>query len=327
MIFFKIINKNEVLFSNLDSFDGNLNGSRVRKIYRNIDGYDLELWGNDYDYKLLGNKHIADKTAEAYINIIKLSKGLRNEFGKEYAIISHNLITAYSLLQDSIEKVIPEFTLADTKNYLEQLDIVKNVLAKDQQNAAEGFLTITKRSVCIQAQLEGFKILSGVKQINIGKHNIDKVVKNIVHPFYDDFNKKNIEIKYHIDFDYADNNPLETDYKILNMALHHILNNAVKYTLPYSPIHIGFDGKARTLYFKMMSVKIENDEIDKIMELGYRGKNIDRNDPGEGVGMYMVKKALDLINAIIKVESDPGTETKDLFGIKYTKNKFSIIFS
>jgi light-regulated signal transduction histidine kinase (bacteriophytochrome) len=323
MIFFKIINKNEVLFSNLNSTPRE---ASVRKVYRNINGYDIELWGSDYDYKILGNKHIADKTAEAYIKIVQFKEGLQNEYGKEYAIASHNLITAHSLLQDTIEKIIPEFTLVNAENYYEQVNIVKNILIKDQQTASEGFLSIIKRSVDIQAQIEGLKILSGTKQINIGKHNIDKALKNIVHPFYDDFNKRNIEIKYHIDFDDADDNPLETDYKILNMALHHILNNAIKYTLPYTPLHIGFDSKTRTLYFEMMSVKIENDEIDKIIELGYRGRNIDKNDPGEGVGMYMVKKALDLINATIKIESDHNTETKDIFNKKYTKNKFLINF-
>lgn len=328
MIFFEIIKNNDTVLSNIKSHSRQefLNSSTVRNISRSINGFKINLFGTDYDYKLLANKHIADKTAEAYLNIISVKDDLRNEYGQEYAILSHNLITSHSLLQDAVWRIIPEVSLVDAENHSSQIDIVKKLLEANQQKSAESILAIVKRVVDLQAQIEGFKILSGNVHLDFGNHNIKKVLQNIIYPFYEDFRKNNINIRWYIDYDKSEINPIKTDYKILNVALHHILNNAVKYIMPYSYLSISFDNDTKTLTFEMISLRIEPYELDKIFEFKYRGKNVKKIDAGEGIGMYMVKKALNLVGAKILINPDYDKEQADVYNNKYVLNKFLIIF-
>ena len=77
----------------------------------------------------------------------------------------------------------------------------------------------------------------------------------------------------------------------------------------------------------MMSIRIEPDELEDIFELRYRGKNVRNIEAGDGVGMYMVKKSLDLLKAVMLVEPNYKVEKKDMQSNRYTLNKFTIKFS
>src|SRR3989344_2943020 len=101
MIFFKLSKNNKVIFSNLGSeVKEGVSNLNIRKVTRVLEGYEIELFGTDYDYKILANKHIADKTAQAYIMIDQVKEELTNKYNQEYIILSHNLLTSYSLLRD-----------------------------------------------------------------------------------------------------------------------------------------------------------------------------------------------------------------------------------
>lgn len=327
MIFFRLIKDKEVILSNCESLKEELlRSSTTRMVSRFFSECEVQLFGTDYDYKILANKHIADKTAEAYVRLIKVRDDLKSDYKSEYAILSHNLITSYSLLQDALGRIIPEEGLAKAENHAEQINIVEKILNSNQQLSAEALLAVVKRVADLQAQIGGLKILSGNNRLDLGNHNIKKVLQNIIFPFYEDFKKNNITIRWRIDYDLAELHQIKTDYKILNVALHQLLNNAVKYTMPYSHIDISFDDDERRLIFDMDSIKIEPDEIDRIFELRYRGKNVKKIDAGEGIGMYMAKKALDLLNVTILVHPKYENEQADILQNKYTRNKFILVF-
>src|SRR3989344_434365 len=182
MIFFKIVQNNEIIFSNFsqDFDEKSLNQSKVRVFVKKLPKGEVVLFGTDYDYKLLANKHIAEKTAEVCKEIINIKQ-------KENSILSHNFITNQSLLQDAIERVIPEKSLARAENHQEQIEIIKNIIENDKQQTAKSFLSVIKRVNDAQAQLEGLKLLNGDVKLDFGSHNIKTVLENIIYPFYSDF--------------------------------------------------------------------------------------------------------------------------------------------
>ena len=298
----------------------------IKKVTHASKDFYIELFATEYDLKILSNKHIANKTIEAYAEIARTIEKLKTDYKQEYTILSHNLVTSHSLLQDALEQIVPEESLATAENHSVQIEIVKKLLDADKRNSAESVLVIAKRVVDLQAQIEGFKILSGNNKLDIGNHNIKKVLHNILYPFYEDFNKNNIEVRWHIKHEIKDENTIRTDYKVLNVALHHLLNNASKYVLPYSYIDICYNPEEKTLSFEMISIRIERDELKKIFDLRFRGRNVLDSEPGEGVGKYMVKKALDLLNADIIVEPNYSISQEGLNGTKYNFNKFVIKF-
>src|SRR5882672_5895438 len=120
MIFFKIVVDKKIVFSNFeDKFkESSYNSSSVRKVIRIFPQCEVELFGTDYDYKLLANNHIASKTAEAYAEIIKIKDDFKNTSRNEYNILSHNFITSQSFLQDALGQIIPEESLVRAENHL-----------------------------------------------------------------------------------------------------------------------------------------------------------------------------------------------------------------
>ena len=202
MIYFKISKNNEIIIANLNDtlLKSFIDDSSVRKISHFSKDCDIELFATEYDYKLLSNKHIASKTIESYSNLNQIMEGIKKEYNQEYTILSHNLITSHSLLQDALGQIVPEESLSNAENHIDQINIVKDILLKDNQGSAESILSISKRVVDLQAQIEGFKILSGNNKLDIGNHNIKKILQNILYPFYEDFNNNHVQIRWHIDY-------------------------------------------------------------------------------------------------------------------------------
>ena len=186
-------------------------------------------------------------------------------------------------------------------------------------------LEIVKRVADFQAQIEGFKLLSNDEiRLDLGMHNLKKVLLNILYPFYAEFHNKNVIVEIQISDDVAEENKMKIDYKIFNVAMHHFFNNIVKYTKPNSMVNIRFDSLTNNLTFEMLSVRIEQEEMEKIFELGISGANVG-NLGGDGVGMFMVKKSLQFLGCEINIISNYLT-TIYLDDVPYTENKFLVKF-
>jgi len=321
MIYFEIKKVNKILYSNLVELSEE---QGVKTITRMVGDIDITIVASGPDSRILSsNRHVHDAVAIC-VRLADSIDEIENRQGQNYTILSHNLITTHSRLLDSFESIVPEVSLAEANDHTEQIKIVKELLGKNETQSAKTFLDILKRVVDLQAQIEGFKILSGDRKPDMGEHNILKVAQNVIHPFYADLLSNNVSIKWHIDPKIAEIKKIKTDYKALNVILHHLLTNAVKYAKPYSCIDINFDDEKLELSFSMKSIRIERDELQKIFDLGYCGTDVPSAIAGEGVGMYMVKKASDLLNIRVSVEPDYSAHIEDINGVKYSPNKFTL---
>lgn len=319
MIYFEIKRGEKILYSNL------LEASEeqvTKTITKTLGNTDITIIASGSDLRILGsNRHVHN----AVIILERLGDAIdkiENKQGLDYTILSHNLITTHSHLQDVLESIVPEESLAGANDHAGQIGIVKKILEKDVTQSARTFLDILKRVVDLQAQIEGFKILSGERKPDIGEHNILKVIQNIIYPFYAELLSNHVSIKWHINPEVAETKKVKTDYKALNVILHHLLTNAVKYTKPYSCIDINFNERNLELSFSMKSIRIERDELTKIFDLGYCGKNVPSASAGEGVGMFMVKKAADLLKIEVSIEPDYSAHIEEVGDVKYSPNEF-----
>jgi signal transduction histidine kinase len=134
-----------------------------------------------------------------------------------------------------------------------------------------------------------------------------------------------VDLRIHISDDDAEKNPVYLDYKMFNLAMHHFMNNAVKYAKPYSKISISFNFKDSILSIVMMSVKIDKDEIKEIFKLGVSGKNVGTR-AGDGVGMFMIDKALTLLGAKMNIHPD-YMKHETVHDTHFTENTFLIFIS
>jgi K+-sensing histidine kinase KdpD len=154
--------------------------------------------------------------------------------------------------------------------------------------------------------------------LELSSHPIKKVILNILHTFFVDFTNNNIYV-YVEDY----NGRVKIDYESIQVALYHLIENSAKYTMPNSIVNINFkeNGDYVNVYFKMRSLHIDNDELDKIFNEGYSGKaavNCELN--GEGIGMWQINKMVQLNNANIKVNN--GQDIININNAPYSDNEF-----
>nr|MDA3812650.1 hypothetical protein [Candidatus Cloacimonadota bacterium] len=79
--------------------------------------------------------------------------------------------------------------------------------------------------------------------------------------------------------------------------------------------------------FDMISTKISNNEIDKLCEVGFCGEfPLIYGLSGNGIGMFRVKKLLNMNAACINIKNNVLTEEAIIEnGFKYENNQFIVI--
>jgi two-component system sensor histidine kinase KdpD len=101
---------------------------------------------------------------------------------------------------------------------------------------------------------------------------------------------------------------LDIDPKLAGLALRQLLNNALKYAPPASPICIGAKRNGEGVEFR-----VENDgpgipleEQNEIFEKFYRGRDARLRIPGTGLGLTIARGIVEAHGGWITVESAPG---------------------
>lgn len=302
--------------------DKNIQVGEYKHTYREYPNWIVRLIASK-DEELFKSGKIATRTANAYAELAPIVNEMRRSQETAYKIFFHNLVTTHAQLQGETESILPERALMATDSHADQLKVAQNAVRNRPDEAADALLQITKRVVDLQSQIQGFKILTGEATVDFGWHNLRKALFSVLSPFYEKFVQANLTLKIHISEEAAAAKMVHLDYKLFNVALHHFLSNALKYAKPRSYIDISFDPESMILEASMISVKIEPEEMDEIFKLGTPGKHAVAFS-GEGIGMYMVKRALEIMNSHMEIVMDPSYPKEIILGVPYTKNRFLI---
>ena len=108
----------------------------------------------------------------------------------------------------------------------------------------------------------------------------------------------------HFHFD-TDETPVSIDYRKLRQTIFNLITNALKYTPMHEPIDILLQLEQSEIIIKMedKGVGIPAAEIERIWELFYRAANV-QGHRGMGLGLYIVKKLVKVMDGTISVHSD-----------------------
>lgn len=100
------------------------------------------------------------------------------------------------------------------------------------------------------------------------------------------------------------------DERLLRHILINLLNNAVKYSTPGSPIVFHASGSRDSVNFRIQDrgIGIPTDEHSRLFEAFQRGSNVGQT-PGTGLGLVIVKQSVELHGGSIELESEPGIGT------------------
>lgn len=138
---------------------------------------------------------------------------------------------------------------------------------------------------------------------------LKELVKEVINDLKDYFITKEVFPKLTL----TENQMIYSDRKWLKVVLYQVLNNAVKYSEVESTIHIDYDND--TLHIDNRGETIPTSEIARVFDLFYTGKKGRTNGEATGIGLFLVKKVLTILNHPFTLQSS------------YDHTTFSINFS
>lgn len=235
----------------------------------------------------------------------------------------HNLKTLNAMSTQEFYALASQQRLARL-SYREQVDEVERIVRADPRAAARAFLRIHKNNIASRCEFGSYEKFNDTNpKLDIQKHDIRRVLLNILHPFFPDFSDKGIyvEAKWCTE-------RISLDYETFQVAIFHLIDNAAKYTAPDTPFDITFfyEGGSFVASFEMTSLAIAEEDAERIFRDGFSADGSRQlGNSGDGLGLGIAKKLLSLNNARLVVErSIDETMSLDYNGQRYERNAFQI---
>ena len=160
----------------------------------------------------------------------------------------------------------------------------------------------------VEMVLQYLRLDSDSTDLLIQKYDLDGVVKQAVKKYAKQFIRKRISL----DYKELDCQVL-TDEKWLQFVIEQLLSNALKYT-PEGTISIYMmPGKA--LVIADTGIGIQEEDLPRVFEKGYRGYNGRADKKSTGIGLYLCKRGLTKLSHTIRIESQVGKGTRVIVGL------------
>lgn len=201
--------------------------------------------------------------------------------------VSHELKTPLAIISNYS-------TLLQNKNLseAERHEYIKAIsdTSKNLANLVSNVLKLNK--------LENQKLHPEINSFNLSEHVIECVLN-----FESTWEKKQIEIETDIDEDVV----IQSDRELLSLVWNNLISNAVKFTNEKGKITISVkkDGNAVLVSVKDTGCGMSKQTGDHIFEKFYQG-DTSRSTQGNGLGLAMVKKVIELLHGDIFVRSELG---------------------
>lgn len=179
-------------------------------------------------------------------------------------------------------------------------------------------IAIEKLKMLIDSLINISRLEADMISIDKKEENLKECIESAISSVKADAAKKNITIKNDIKEDCI----LAIDRKWTTEAIFNLLDNAVKYTAPNGKINLSLDNGINyfALNIEDNGIGIDTDEYNDIFKRFYRSRNdIVQNEKGSGVGLYLVRKIMNLQDGNVMVSSEK--EKGSTFTLYFSKSK------
>jgi two-component system sensor histidine kinase KdpD len=118
-----------------------------------------------------------------------------------------------------------------------------------------------------------------------------------------------------------DTPPVLVDAELIQLVLRHLLDNAVKYSPPDSPIHVSArrEDKAVVVRIRNQGEGVPEWQRGKVFEKFYRGANTRDRVPGTGMGLAITREIVLAHGGTIRLESAPGEGVEVVLALPVSK--------
>ena len=179
-------------------------------------------------------------------------------------------------------------------------------------------IAIEKLKMLVDSLINISRLEADMISIDKKEENLKECIESAISSVKADADKKNIIIKNEIKEDCI----LAIDRKWTTEAIFNLLDNAVKYTAPNGKINLSLDNGINyfALNIEDNGIGIDTDEYNDIFKRFYRSRNdIVQNEKGSGVGLYLVRKIMNLQDGNVMVSSEKGKGST--FTLYFSKSK------
>ena len=150
--------------------------------------------------------------------------------------------------------------------------------------------------------LQYLRLSSGENDLVIREYKLDALIREAVRKYAAQFVLKKLKLTY-----IPTEMTVVTDRKWFCCILEQLLSNAIKYTPAGGSIAIGIEGDA--LRISDTGIGIAPEDLPRIFEKGYTGINGRLERSASGLGLYLTRRAADMLHIPIRVESKVGWGT------------------
>lgn len=187
---------------------------------------------------------------------------------------------------------------------------LSNLLIEEDINAkAEQYVSLIQESsnklLSMLSSLQDFSVLhkpQGESEL------ID--IRNLVE---DVWSQVQVEEKIQeIKISYTEKNPIQVccNAKLLKLALHKVLQNAVHFQLPESKniridVNVDFLEDSFKISVKDNGLGVKNINVEQLFHMFFRGSE---HSKGAGLGLYIAREAIEKLGGKITIHSEEGTE-------------------
>ena len=156
--------------------------------------------------------------------------------------------------------------------------------------------------------LQYIRLSGGSNDLVIREYSLDELIRETVRKFAPLF----LEKKLRLDYTEVQEN-IVTDKKWFGCILEQLISNAVKYTSA-GTVSIGM--KDGFLYISDTGIGIAPEDLPRIFERGYTGLNGRIGQKSSGLGLYLTKKAADMLAIPLRVESTVGKGSRFMLDVR-----------
>ena len=281
-------------------------------------------------YLVSYDKDITNKIFKRYFdaclffipNLTEAEKEFKKKESQNFRRLRHNLITHNTSILQDIENTF--YTDGTLKGAQKQINFIKDIIQKSPEQVALTILKIIKSANLMKTDFDVFDMVnSDNPYIELDRHNIHKVLVSVLKPFWIDLFEKGVIIQVDDCSEYVN-----IDYKSISVVFTHLFDNAVKYVAPNTIFNIKFASSRETvsIILEMTSLKITKNDLARIYEENFSGDLAQKiGKSGDGIGMFMVKKLIELNKGKIEVKPNVNSESNlTAMGVPFERNQFIV---
>ena len=144
---------------------------------------------------------------------------------------------------------------------------------------------------------------------------LDDLIRQSIRRFSTEFIRKHIQLSFKETGDV-----ILSDEKWLVFVFEQILSNSLKYTNENGLISIYLKSK-HILVIEDNGIGISASDLSRVFEKGYTGMNGRSDKTASGLGLYLCKNILDMLNHKITIESSVGKGTRVLLDLTHFEGR------